>query len=208
MAENSAAAEKRLKAIISDFGSLADAYMLLSNIYFNQQKYRKLLTETEAAMSLSNLPARLLFNRAVAHEHFKEYEEVESSLKRLLTIDPKNSEGLNFLGYIYAEQKINLHEAEALIRRALNEKPDDGYYLDSLAWVYYQRGEYDRAIETQVKAISQISDDPVMHEHMGDMLWKKDDKAGARDSWQKALELKHDNPGLIKRKIADGLNGK
>jgi tetratricopeptide (TPR) repeat protein len=207
MAENSAAAEKRVKAIISDFGNSADAYMLLSNIYFNQQEYRKLLTETEAALSLSNLPARLLFNRAVAHEHFKEYEEVESSLKRLLTIDPKNSEGLNFLGYIYAEQKINLHEAEALIRRALNEKPDDGYYLDSLAWVYYQRGEYDRAIETQVKAISQISDDPVMHEHMGDMLWKKDDKSRARDSWQKALELKHDNPGLIKRKIAEGLNG-
>lgn len=208
MAENSDAAKKRVKMIISSFGNSADAYMLLSSIYFNQQKYRKLLTETEAALSLSKLPSRLLFNRAIAHEHFKEYEEVESSLKRLLTMEPQNSEGLNFLGYIYAEQKIKLYEAEALIRRALNEKPDDGYYLDSLAWVYYQRGEYDKAIETQLKAISQISDDPIMHEHMGDMLWKKGAGPKARDSWQKALELKHDNPGLIKRKIADGLNEK
>jgi tetratricopeptide (TPR) repeat protein len=208
MAENSDAAEKRVKVLISNFGNSADAYMLLSNIYFNQQKYRKLLTETEMALSLSNLPSRLLFNRAIAHEHFKEYEEVESSLKRLLTMDPKNPEALNFLGYIYAEQKINLHEAEALVRRALNEKPNDGYYLDSLAWVYYQRGEYDRAIETQAKAISQVSDDPVMYEHMGDMFWKKDDKAKARNNWQKALEMKHGNPKLIKKKIAEGLNGK
>jgi tetratricopeptide (TPR) repeat protein len=207
IAENSDAAKKRVKAIISSFSNSADAYMLLSSIYFSQQKYRKLLTETEAALSLPDLPSRLLFNRAIAHEHFKEYEEVESSLKRLLAMEPQNSEGLNFLGYTYAVQKINLDEAEALIRRALNEKPDDGYYLDSLAWVYYQRGEYDKAIETQVKAISQISDDPVMHEHLGDMLWKKDDKAKARDSWQKALELKHDKPKLIKRKIAEGLNG-
>jgi tetratricopeptide (TPR) repeat protein len=207
IAKNSGAAEKRVKAIISSFSNSADAYMLLSSIYFSQQKYRKLLTETEAALSLPNLPSRLLFNRAIAHEHFKEYEEVESSLKRLLAMEPQNSEGLNFLGYTYAEQKINLDEAEALIRRALNEKPDDGYYLDSLAWVYYQRGEYDKAIETQVKAISQISDDPVMHEHMGDMLWKKGDRPKARDSWQKALELKHDKPKLIKRKIAEGLNG-
>ncbi|MCF7822086.1 MAG: tetratricopeptide repeat protein [Mariprofundaceae bacterium] len=208
MAKNVDAAEKRVKVIISDFSDAADAYMLLSNIYFNQQKYRKLLTETEAALSLSDLPPRLLFNRAVAHEHFKEYEEVESSLKKFLAMEPKNPEGLNFLGYIYAEQKINLYEAEALIRRALNEKPDDGYYLDSLAWVYYQRGEYDRAIETQTKALTLISDDPVMHDHMGDMLWKKDARVRARDSWKKALELKHDNPGLIKRKIAEGLNGK
>ncbi len=207
-AENSGAAEKRVKAIISGFSSSADAYVLLSSIYASQQKYRKLLTETEAALSLPNLPSRLLFNRAIAHEHFREYEEVESGLKRLLTMEPQNSEALNFLGYTYAEQKINLDEAEALIRRALNEKPDDGYYLDSLAWVYYQRGEYDKAVETQVKAINRTSDDPVMHEHMGDMFWKKGARAKARDSWQKALELKHDNPRLIKRKIAEGLNGK
>jgi len=208
VAENSGTAEKRVKAIISGFSNSADAYMLLSSIYASQQKYRKLLTETEAALSLPNLRSRLLFNRAIAHEHFKEYEEVESSLKRLLTMEPQNSEALNFLGYTYAEQKINLDEAEALIRRALNEKPGDGYYLDSLAWVYYQRGEYDKAIETQIKAISHTSDDPVMHEHMGDMFWKKGAKARARDSWQKALELKHDNPGVIKRRIAEGLNGK
>ncbi|MDT8375913.1 MAG: tetratricopeptide repeat protein [Mariprofundaceae bacterium] len=206
-ANNSGAAEKRVKTIISEFGSAADAYMLLSSIYLIQQKYRKLLTETETALSLPDLSSRLLFNRAVAYEYFKEYDGVESSLKRLLSMEPKNSEALNFLGYTYAEQKIKLDEAETLIRAALAEKPDDGYYLDSLAWVYYQRGEHDKAIEIQAKAISQVSSDPVMHEHMGDMLWKKGDQPNARNSWQKALELRHTNPGLIKRKISEGLSG-
>jgi len=204
-AEDINTAEKRVKAIISDFNNSANAYMLLSSIYLNQQKFRALLTETEAALALPDLPSRLLFNRAIAHEHFKEYEEVESSLKQLLSSESNNAEALNFLGYVYAEQNIKLYEAEALIRRALTEKPDDGYYLDSLAWVFYQRGEYDKAIEIQIKAIKLISDDPTMFEHMGDMLWKKGDKPGARNNWKKALTLNHPKPELVRKKIAGGL---
>jgi len=204
-AKNISAAEKRVKAIISDSSNSAGAYMLLSSIYLSQQKHRKLLTETEAALSIPNLPSRLLFNRAIAHEHFKEYEEVENSLKRLLSKEPKNPEALNFLGYVYAEQNIKLYEAEALIRRALTEKPGDGYYLDSLAWVFYQRGDYDKAIETQADALKQISDDPTMFEHMGDMLWRKGNQVDARINWNRALNLKHNKPDLIKRKIAVGI---
>ncbi|MES0372048.1 MAG: tetratricopeptide repeat protein [Mariprofundaceae bacterium] len=199
------AAKNRTKAILAEFSDAADAYMLLSSIYLNQKKYQQLLDETESALHLPRVSSRLLFNRAVAHESFKQYDEVESSLKRLLSTDPKNAEALNFLGYVFAEQGVKLVEAEALIKRALEEKPDDGYYLDSLAWVYFKNGNYQKAIETQALAIKQISDDPVMFEHMGDMLWKSKKEREARDQWEKALQLKHSDPGLIKKKIAEGL---
>jgi len=202
---NVAAAEKRTLAILSESKKVADAHMLLSSIRVAQKKFRQLLDESEAALELPEISPRLLFNRAIAFEHFKKYDDVESSLKQLLSIDPKNTEALNFLGYIYAEQGIRLDEAEALIRRALEQKPNDGYYLDSLAWVYFQRGDYDKAIATQEKAINQIGDDPVMYEHLGDMLWKKGRQDDARSNWKKALELKHDKPELIRQKIAEGL---
>lgn len=203
--EKIAAAKKRTRAMIADFPTAERPYMLLSAIYLVDEKYRELIDETEPAMSLPNISSRLLFNRAVAFEHFKQYDHVESSLKLALKLDPKHSEALNFLGYIYAEQGIKLDEAEQLIGKALKLKPEDGYYLDSLAWVYFKRGDFKRAISTQKLAIKQIPDDPVMQEHMGDMLWKHGDHPAARSNWEKAIELKHDHPDLIRKKIAEGL---
>ncbi|MDX8402933.1 MAG: tetratricopeptide repeat protein [Mariprofundaceae bacterium] len=205
LAEKLSAAEKRVKAILSHSSNTADAYMLLSTIYLNQKKYRQLLDETETALNLPRISLRLLFNRAIAYEHYKQFNDVESSLKRLLSTEPGHTEALNFLGYIYAEQGIKLIEAETLIKRALEKKPDDGYYMDSLAWVYFQRGDYHKAIETQTLAIQKITDDPVMVEHMGDMLWKSGKETEARNHWEKALQLKHSEPKLIKKKIAEGL---
>lgn len=198
-------AEKRAKAILVNHPNAADAYMLISSIHLIQQKYQQLLDETEAALSLQRIPTRLLFNRAVAYEHFKQYENVESSLRALLSTDPNHSEALNFLGYVFAEQGINLVEAKGLIQRALEEKPNDGYYLDSLAWVYFKQGDFKEAAKLQRSAIEKVGDDPVMQEHMGDILWKSGAENEARTSWKKALELKHDKPQLIKKKIIEGL---
>ena len=121
------------------------------------------------------------------------------------TTDGTAPESLNFLGYIYALQGIQLNQAEVLIKRALVHKPDDGYYMDSLAWVYYKKGDYIRALRTQEKALEIVADDPVMMEHLGDILWRTGDKKAARNAWQKSIELKSENPNLLKRKIAEGL---
>ncbi len=199
------AAEKRTKAILKTDADNANGYTLLSSIYLVQGKYRKLLDETESALSLPQITSRLLFNRAIAYEYFKEFEGVEKSLQRLLASDPGHAEALNFLGYIYAEQGLKLTEAETLIKRALKQKPDDGYYLDSLAWVYFQRGDYKKAIELQTSAIEKIADDPVMYEHMGDILWKDNQHEAARNHWKRAIELDHQQPKLLNEKIIKGL---
>ena len=199
------AAEQRIKSVLHGHPRHLNAHLLLSAIRINQKKYRQLLDESEPVLALPKLPPQLLLNRAVAFDHFKEYEQAEAMLKRILTHHPKHSESLNFLGYIYALQGVQLNEAETLIKRALTHKPNDGYYMDSLAWVYYKNGEYAKALSTQEKAIEIISDDAVMFEHIGDILWRTGDKNAARNAWQKSIDLKSDQPDLLKRKIAEGL---
>jgi len=203
--EELSSAKKRVKVVLAKQPNEANAYMLLSTIYLIQEKYRQLLDETEESLLLPRVPSRLLFNRAIAYEHFKKFDGVEESLLRLLSADPEHSEALNFLGYIYAEQGIKLAEAERLIKKALEKKPEDGYYLDSLAWVYFQKGQYTKAIKLQRSALEKISDDPVMHEHMGDMLWKNRQQEEARNNWQRALELKHSEPEKLNKKIVEGI---
>ena len=82
--------------------------------------------------------------------------------------NPDNAPALNYLGYTWAEQGIRLDEAESLILRALEISPNDGYYIDSLGWVYYQRGEYEEAIEQLERAMDLASDDATIAEHLGD----------------------------------------
>lgn len=205
-AEKLDAAKKRVRAVLKEHPDAANAYALLSGIYLIRKEYRKLLDETEAALRLPSIPPRLFFNRAIAFETFKQYSDVEDMLKKMLRIEPGNAEALNFLGYTYAEQGIKLDEAEELIKRALAERPDDGYFLDSLAWVHYKRGDYAEAIRVQLRAVGQTPDDPVINEHLGDMYWKNGEQDKAREQWQKALELKHDKPDEIRRKLQEGMH--
>jgi tetratricopeptide (TPR) repeat protein len=198
-------AEKRIKSILHDHPGHLGAYLLLSAVRISQEKYRLLLDESETILTLSKLPPQLLLNRAIAFDHFKDYKQAEAMLKRILARNPEDAEALNFLGYTYAVQGIQLKQAETLIMRALMHKPDDGYYLDSLAWVYYKNGDYNKALRTQKKAVEIVTDDAVMYEHVGDILWRSGDKKGARHAWQKSIELKSEHPELLKRKIAEGL---
>lgn len=198
-------AEQRLQDILKKDSMQLDALLMLSTIRLNQKQFQRLLDETDSIVVMPQAPAALLFNRAIAFESLKQYKHVESMLKRVLRSNPNHAEAMNFLGYTYAIQSIELGKAEALIHRALILQPDNGYYLDSLAWVYYNNGNFSKAIATQAKALEKITDDAIMHEHYGDMLWRHGDVQNARQAWQKAIALKSEHKQAIQEKINNGL---
>ncbi|MBF0282263.1 MAG: tetratricopeptide repeat protein [Zetaproteobacteria bacterium] len=198
-------AEQHLQMLIQEQPSKL-AYSLLSNLYLITQDYQKLLDETDIAAESENwVTTTLLFNRSVAYESLKQYRYLEDSLKALLEMDANHPEALNFLGYSYVEQGIKLDEAKALIERALAITPDNGYYIDSLAWLYFKQGHYQEALATQTQAIAILTDDPVMFEHLGDIYWMLNDHPHAIEAWNNALNAKHSDPAMIQNKIAHGL---
>lgn len=204
-ADDLKSAADRLKQLILKEPDNMEAHLMLSGVRLAQNRYQSLIDETDSLMTMAKVHPQILFNRSVAFEHFKRYGDVEVMLKRLLNDFPKHAEALNFLGYTYALQGIKLDEAEQLIRRALVEKHGDGYYLDSLAWVYFQRGNYTTARTTQQQAMKAVNDDPVMYEHYGDILWRSGDQDAARKAWRKSIELHVDHPHELQQKIDKGL---
>ena len=58
--------------------------------------------------------------------------------------------------------------AEKLVKHALEKEPGNAYYIDSLGWVYYQRGDYAKAVTELERAVHVVGEDPVMLEHLGD----------------------------------------
>jgi tetratricopeptide (TPR) repeat protein len=117
-------------------------------------------------------------------------------LKKVIEINPQHADALNYLGYSYAEKGVNLEEARSLISKALDLKPDNGYIIDSLGWVYFKLGQYDEALKTLLKAAEIVKDDPVIFEHIGDVYNSKGLNDKARAFWEKAIELNKKEEGL------------
>ena len=148
----------------------------------------------------------LHFQLGATYEKLGDYEGIVREMKATIALDPKHADALNFLGYTYAERGENLDEAIALIQRALAIKPNNGYYLDSLGWAYYQKGMLDEAVRELRRAVEAVGDDPIIREHLGDAYFKKGMMAEARREWLKALELDPDNKALREKFKAAGFD--
>jgi Tfp pilus assembly protein PilF len=123
------------------------------------------------------------------------------AMRKVISLDPKHANALNYLGYTYADLGRNLDEAERLIKEALKYKPNDGYITDSLGWVYYKKGEFDKALIYLKKAVELVPDDPIMLEHMGDAYLKLNDRQNALKYYKKSLEVKEKDRGALEEKI-------
>lgn len=141
----------------------------------------------------------LLFNKAILYEKTGKFDDMVTTLKRTIELDPKNAEALNYLGYSYADKGMHLKEALSLIQRAVALKPDSGYIMDSLGWVYFKMGRLAEALQTQIQAVKLVNDDPVLREHLGDIYATMGKNKDALDAWNTALRFQEKEEGLKER---------
>ena len=126
------------------------------------------------------------------------YDKAAELFHKAIAMDPANAaEPYNYLGYMWAEQNSHLDEADDAIKRALQLDPENGAYLDSMAWVEYRQGKYDQALENLKRAIENLPrEDAVVFEHLGDVYLKLNRVSQALESWQKAKTLDPSNKDL------------
>jgi tetratricopeptide (TPR) repeat protein len=113
----------------------------------------------------------------------------EQILLRVLQIDPANAPANNDLGYTWADEGRNLAKAEVLVKRAVEAEPDNQSYLDSMAWVEYKLGKFSEARGFLDRAIGPASrPDPVVLDHLGDVLYRLHLPSEAASQWQRSLK--------------------
>ena len=142
--------------------------------------------------------AKFYFNYGAAAEQAGLYNKAADLLRKSIALDPENSaEASNYLGYMWADHNMNLDEAETMIRRALQSEPNNASYLDSLGWVQFRKGQFDRALDDLLRAVKAAErEDPVLFEHIGDTYLKLNRTREAVEAWQKALSLDPKNKNL------------
>jgi tetratricopeptide (TPR) repeat protein len=158
----------------------------------------------------------LLYNLGVVYGEADRFDEAIAYMRRALAENPDNASALNYIGYTYAERGENLDEAEEMIARAVELRPEDGYIADSLGWVYYMRARplvedgrhrearkfIERALEELERADELTGGDPIISEHLGDTYLLLDDKQRALDKFEEALRLEPrfgEQPDLLRK---------
>jgi tetratricopeptide (TPR) repeat protein len=147
--------------------------------------------------------AEVLYNIGVIHGEARNVDEAIRYMRIVLGIDPDHAGALNYVGYTFAERGEQLDEAEAMIARALELRPDDGFITDSLGWIYYRRaqpllasGRIDEARAWLTRAVDQLEraaqltgGDPVISEHLGDVHLALGQPALALENYEEAARL-------------------
>ncbi|MHB8482748.1 MAG: tetratricopeptide repeat protein [Nitrospiria bacterium] len=207
----------KLKKIDSAIKTLEEARManpqkediLLSGegwIYLQVDRFEESLEAFRHAIQISPNNPDFHYNLGQAFDKMNKFDEMEKEMRKTIELEPNYADALNYLGYSYAEKNIKLKEAYDLITRALKVRPNDGFITDSLAWVYYRQGEFDKAISELKKALVSVPDDPTIHEHLGEVYYKMNIKQEAKEEFLKSIEINPANQKLIARFKEYGLN--
>jgi tetratricopeptide (TPR) repeat protein len=122
-----------------------------------------------------------------------------------LALAPDDAAACNFLGYLLADHRQSLEEAEKLILRALESEPQNDAYLDSLAWVYYRQNRLPEAHAAMNRAVcAGLHDlDGEILDHAGDICAALKLPELALWYWGKAVEANPPAPDAIRAKIGN-----
>ena len=174
----------------ADQPSLAQALGLLARALMREKREGEIDTIFEKALRRHpTQEAQVRLEWAMILQRLHQTPRSEDQLQRVLAIVPGDARAQNALGYGWADQGIRLPEAQKLVEQALVQEPENAAYLDSLGWVLYKRGEFDKAVEWLTKArMRPGGDHPVILDHLGDALWRAGRKTEALRYWQVALE--------------------
>jgi tetratricopeptide (TPR) repeat protein len=149
----------------------------------------------------------IYYFRGICYERAKQWAKAEADLKKSLELFADQPHVLNYLGYSWIDQGVHLDEGMSMIKRAVEQRADDGYIVDSLGWAYYRLGDMEEAVKHLERAVELRPEDPTINDHLGDAYWKVGRALEARFQWSHARDLKPEPEELEKilSKLKSGL---
>ena len=179
--------------------SIAELFYKSENFDKSIQYYDLIFSKIEK-IEFKHWP--LFYSSGIALERGKKWERAEKQFLMALKFVPDNPQVLNYLGYSWIDQGININAAMEMIVKAAEQRPSDGYIIDSLGWAFYQIGQYEEAVIKLEKAV-ELTSDSIIIDHLGDALFYSGRKIEAVFQWKRALEFEpsEEMTNKIKEKI-------
>ncbi len=197
-----------LKSLPQDTDTLikiGDLHRSQSNFGLALKSYDKAIEKLGGTVSKDYW--HLHYVRGIAYEQLDNWKQAEKELKAALEFQPNHPYVLNYLGYAWADQGVNLQESLAMIQKAVNLRPSDGYITDSLGWVMYRIKDYKNAVPVLEQAALLLPYDPTVNDHLGDAYWQVGRALEAKFQWKRAINNSKDRKQIkdIENKLLNGI---
>jgi tetratricopeptide (TPR) repeat protein len=170
---NKEEAEKHIeKFVISDQDIIEDS-IFKSNILAYFSNYKGSIDVLNEALKKEPNAKELYLKKA---EYIKYTDSESASIQfaeQIITKWPNYADGLNFLGYSLLENSIRLEYAKKVLHKAVAINPQNGFYLDSLGWLYFQKNDLKNSMKYIVEALKYEPDEPVIIYHLAIVQWKE-----------------------------------
>ena len=162
---------------------------LYASFLESKKQYAKALDVLKKAIEKFPKSEKLIYFKGVLHERMGDKAAAIATIRTIFSMNSQNYHALNFVGYLYAEQGENLAEAEELVRKAIQLKPNDGFIEDSLGWILFKQGKLKESQEALERAAALQPDEAIICQHLGELHENLKDYAKAREFYQKAMSL-------------------
>jgi tetratricopeptide (TPR) repeat protein len=214
LADDTASAIATLSTMADEQPDRIDALTTLARILRQRERYAEAAVAFDRA--IQRLPHAeawqwvLYYQRGICYERSQQWPKAEADFRRALELQPDQADVLNYLAYSWVDQHQEAHyaEAERMLARAVEQRPNSPQIIDSLAWVMYTTGRYPDAVRLLERAIELLPLDPVLLDHLGDAYWRVGRTLEARFQWRRALRNNPDNDlrPQLERKVERGLD--
>ena len=204
-------AKKLLENVVAEHPKDTEAIIELGNIQRARKDFADCGDTYGKAIDTVPNPEKsnwvMFYFRGICYERSHQWPAAEADMKKALTLYPDQPLVLNYLGYSWVDQGVHMDEGMDMIRRAVEQRPDDGYIVDSLGWAYYRTGNYDEAVKNLERAVELKPEDPTINDHLGDAYWRVGRTLEAHFQWSHAKDLNPEPEDLpkIEAKLKDGL---
>ncbi|MDR2344066.1 MAG: tetratricopeptide repeat protein [Spirochaetaceae bacterium] len=114
--------------------------LTLAYIYMITERPRMAEFELERLMKNGFKSVQIYTMTAYAAWMQNDYDRAVKMYENALDIDPDNTTAMNGLGFLLVENGTNIRRGLELCRKAVDKRPQNAAYLDSLGWAYYKSG--------------------------------------------------------------------
>jgi tetratricopeptide (TPR) repeat protein len=168
-------------------------YLLQGLALSRMDRQEEAVKPLEKAYELNPKDLNIISTLALTLDGLQRYLQSDSLYEEGLRQNPASALLLNNYGYSLSERGLQLERALEMSKQAITVEPDNAAYLDTYGWILFKLNNYKDAAVYIEKSTLTGQASSVVHEHLGDVYEKLEQKEKAIESWKKAFELDSKN---------------